>query len=260
MAFLGTLLGGTLGFAIGGPIGALIGAGGGHLFDRFRESERRTLAGPNAGVTGNQAEAQVAFAVGLIGLSAKVAKADGRVTPDEIRAFRRVFHFPSRDEARVAAIYNEARQSSDGFEQYAQQLAAILGSRDERCAQILDCLFTIAAADGVFHPNEDRIIREIGHIFGFSDSEMASIRARHQGTAGPGSQGAADASNYEVLGVAPTASDDEIKSAHRGLVRKFHPDHLVSKGLPDELIEHATERLAAINSAYEAIMKSRPRK
>ena len=257
MAFLGTLLGGTLGFAIGGPIGALIGAGGGHLLDRFRESERRTLAGP--GAAGDRTEAQVAFSVGLIGLSAKVAKADGRVTPEEIRAFRQVFHFPRQDEARVAAIYNEARRSSEGFETYAQQLASILGSRDERCAQILDCLYAIAAADGVFHPNEDRIIREIGRLFGFSDAEVASIRSRHQTGADNGAPGNGS-SHYDLLGVDPSASDDEVRSAHRGLVRKFHPDHLMSKGLPDELIKHATERLAAINAAYEAIMKGRARK
>ncbi len=256
MAFLGTLLGGTLGFAIGGPIGALIGAGGGHLLDRFRDSERRTLAGP--GAAGDRAEAQVAFSVGLIGLSAKVAKADGRVTPDEIQAFRRVYHFPRHDEARVAAIYNEARRSSEGFETYAQQLASILGARDERCAQILDCLYAIAAADGVFHPNEDRIIREIGRLFGFSDAEVGSVRSRHQ-AAGDGTQGDGS-SHYDVLGVPPSASDDEVRSAHRSLVRKFHPDHLVSKGLPDELIKHATERLAAINAAYEAITKGRARK
>lgn len=256
MAFLGTLLGGTLGFAIGGPIGALIGAGGGHLLDRFRESERRTLAGP--GAAGDRAEAQVAFSVGLIGLSAKVAKADGRVTPDEIQAFRRVYHFPQRDEARVAAIYNEARRSAEGFETYAQQLASILGPRDERCAQILDCLYAIAAADGVFHPNEDRIIRDIGRLFGFSEAEVRSIRSRHQGAPGDGAPDDAGA-HYDVLGVAPSASDDEVRSAHRSLVRKFHPDHLVSKGLPDELIKHATDRLAAINAAYEAIMKGRAR-
>ncbi len=257
MAFLGKLLGGTLGLAIGGPIGALIGAGGGHLFDRFRESEKRTLAGGGPELLGNHAEAQLAFAVGLIGLSAKVAKADGRVTPDEIRAFRQVFDFPRQDEERVAALYNQAKASTAGFEAYARQLAAILGARDERCAQILDCLFTIAGADGVLHPNEDRVIREIGHIFGFSDAEIASLRARHQPSQSRGNSGGDLASKYAVLGVDPSATDSEVKSAHRDLVRKFHPDHLASKGLPDELLQHATERLADINTAYEAVMKER---
>ncbi len=259
MAFLGTLLGGTLGLAIGGPIGALIGAGGGHLFDRFRESERRTLAGAEAAVRGGQEKTQAAFAIGLIALAAKVAKADGRVTTDEIRAFRRVFHFPSHDRARVAAIYNEARRSAGGYEPYARQLASILGPRDERCEQILDCLYAIAAADGVWHPDEERVIRDIGRVFGFADADIASIRARHQTGADDGVPGG-NRSDFEVLGLAPTASESEIRAAHRRLVRKFHPDHLVSKGLPDELLEHATERLAAINAAYESIMKSRARR
>ncbi len=259
MAFLGTLLGGTLGLAIGGPIGALIGAGGGHLFDRFRESERRTLTGSNPAALGTKAETQVVFSVGLIALAAKVAKADGRVTPDEIRAFRQVFHFPQHDRARVAAIYNDARLASSGYETYARQLSAILGPRDERCEQVLDCLYTIAAADGIWHPNEERVIRDIGRIFGFTDAELASIQARHQVSARDGAVGHSG-SHYDVLGVAPTASDNEIRSAHRTLVRKFHPDHLVSKGLPDELIEHATKRLADINAAYEAIMKDRGRR
>ena len=110
----------------------------------------------------------------------------------------------------------------------------------------------------MFHPNEDRIIREIGRLFGFSDAEVGSVRSRHQ-AAGDGTQGDGS-SHYDVLGVPPSASDDEVRSAHRSLVRKFHPDHLVSKGLPDELIKHATERLAAINAAYEAITKGRARK
>ena len=100
------------------------------------------------------------------------------------------------------------------------------------------------------------MIRDIGLLFGFSEAEVASVRARHF-TAGSAARSDDLTSSYEILGTTAAATDDEVKAAHRALVRKFHPDHLVSKGLPDELIEHATGRLAAINAAYEAVMNHR---
>lgn len=257
MAIFGKILGGVLGFAVGGPLGALLGAAAGHgLIDRSRG--RAALEGNGA----DEEQAGVMFALGVIALSAKVAKADGTVTRDEIRTFQRIFPFDPGERSRIADLYNEARRSTDGFEAYAEQVRGALAAKPELLAEVVDALYAIAAADGELHPTEEGMISRIGAIFGLGDYEMASLRARHAagpgagaGAAGGGGRGAADA--YAVLGVEPGVSDDELRAAHRKLVLTYHPDKLASKGLPEEFMELANDRLAAINSAYETVTKER---
>ena len=257
MAIIGKIVGGVLGFAVGGPLGALLGAVAGHgLIDRSRS---RAVAGGNGAV---EADAGVVFALGVIALSAKVAKADGTVTRDEIRTFQRIFPFDADERSRVADLYNEARRSANGFEAYAEQVRGALAGKPELLAEVVDALYAIAAADGELHPAEEDMIARIGAIFGVGGYEMASLRARHAagpgagaGAAGDGRRGAADA--YAVLGLEPGVSDEELRTAHRKLVRTYHPDRLVSKGLPEEFMELANDRLAAINAAYETVRKER---
>ncbi len=257
MAIIGKIVGGVLGFAVGGPLGALLGAVAGHgLIDRSRS---RAVAGGNGAV---EADAGVVFALGVIALSAKVAKADGTVTRDEIRTFQRIFPFDADERSRVADLYNEARRSANGFEAYAEQVRGALAGKPELLAEVVDALYAIAAADGELHPAEEDMIARIGAIFGVGGYEMASLRARHAagpgagaGAAGDGRRGAADA--YAVLGLEPGVSDEELRTAHRKLVRTYHPDRLVSKGLPEEFMELANDRLAAINAAYETVTKER---
>ena len=259
MAIIGKILGGVLGFAVGGPLGALLGAVAGHgLIDRSRS--RAIESGDGAA----DADAGVVFALGVIALSAKVAKADGTVTRDEIRTFQRIFPFDADERGRIAELYNEARRSADGFEAYAEQVRGALAAKPELLAEVVDALYAIAAADGELHPAEEGMIARIGAVFGLGEYEMASLRARHAAGFGPqsgagraqdGPRGAADA--YAVLGVAPAASDEELRAAHRKLVRTYHPDRLVSKGLPEEFMELANDRLVAINAAYETVTKER---
>lgn len=259
MAIFGKILGGVLGFAVGGPLGALLGAVAGHgLIDRSRN---RAVAGENAAV---EADAGVVFALGVIALSAKIAKADGTVTRDEIRAFQRIFPFDPEERSRIAELYNEARRSAEGFEAYAEQVRAALAGKPELLAEVVDALYAIAAADGELHAAEERMIARIGAIFGLGDYELASLRARHAAGSGSRSgaggarnigEGAADA--YAVLGVDPGVSDEALRAAHRSLVRTYHPDRLVSKGLPEEFMALANDRLAAINAAYETVTKER---
>ena len=257
MAIIGKILGGVLGFAVGGPLGALLGAVAGHgLIDRGRS---RAVAGGNGA---DEEQAGVMFALGVIALSAKVAKADGTVTRDEIRTFQRIFPFDPDERSRIADLYNEARRSPDGFEAYAAQVRDALAAKPELLAEVVDALYAIAAADGELHAAEERMIAGIGAIFGLGGYEMASLRARHApgseagaGAASDGGRGAADA--YAVLGVEPGASDDELRAAHRKLVLTYHPDKLASKGLPEEFMELANDRLAAINAAYETVTKER---
>ena len=160
MAIIGKIVGGVLGFAVGGPLGALLGAVAGHgLIDRSRS---RAVAGGNGAV---EADAGVVFALGVIALSAKVAKADGTVTRDEIRTFQRIFPFDADERGRVADLYNEARRSADGFEAYAEQVRGALAGKPELLAEVVDALYAIAAADGELHPAEEGMIARIGGDF-----------------------------------------------------------------------------------------------
>ena len=249
MAIFGKIMGGALGFALGGPLGAMIGAVAGHgLIDRSQS--RFTGSGNRV----NAAEARVVFALGVIALSAKVAKADGTVTRDEIRTFQRLFPFDPGERARIAEFYNEASRSPYGFEDYAEQVRGVLAAQPELLAEVVDALYAIAMADGELHREEERMIAHIGANFGLGEYEVASIRARH--AVGPTSdKGTAGA--YAVLGVDPGATDEELRAAHRNLVRTYHPDRLVSKGLPEEFMKLANDRLAEINSAYETVTKHR---
>ena len=254
MAIFGKILGGVLGFAFGGPLGALIGAAAGHgLIDRSRN--RAALEGNGA----DEEQAGVVFALGVIALSAKVAKADGTVTRDEIRAFQRIFPFDPDERSRIADLYNEARRSAEGFEAYAEQVRGALATKPELLAEVVDALYAIAAADGELHSAEERMIAEIGAIFGLGSYEMASLRARHAPGAGAGAaSGSGSAEDaYAVLGVEPGVSDEELRAAHRKLVFTYHPDKLASKGLPEEFMALANDRLAAINAAYETVTKER---
>ncbi len=256
MAVLGKVFGGTLGFFIGGPIGALAGVAFGHSIDRFRDSEKEILEQDGSASASIQPErASAVFAIAVIALAAKVAKADGSVTRDEILTFRKWFSFPPEDEERISALYNEARRSADGYEEYAAQVGQLFVDRKELLAELVDALYAIAAADGTLHPEEEKMIARIGAMFGLSAQEMRGLRARHTTpTSAPGSD---LAKAYEALEVSPDASDEEIQKVHRNLVRKFHPDKLASQGLPEEFTSFANDRLAAINAANDAITKAR---
>jgi DnaJ like chaperone protein len=198
---------------------------------------------------------RVAFSVAMIALSAKMAKADGIVTQDEIRAFQQIFLVPQKEARNVARLYDIAKQDIAGYEIYAERLAAMCGSGHPDCAMledILDGLFHIAKADGVVHEREVVFLRRISEIFNISPAHFESILARHA------DMGAADP--YKVLGVGRDASFEEIRSHYRHLVRENHPDRAIARGLPEEFVAIASTRVAALNAAYEAIEKGRRRR
>ncbi len=247
MSFLGAILGGAAGFAIGGPIGAIVGAAAGHAAERFGQAD--AAGGEEAGAPADQATRKIGFTIGVIVLGAKMAKADGKVTADEIKAFRRVFKTPPEDEANVARIFNQAKRDTHGFETYARQLARILTDAPEVREEVVDCLFEIALADGEVHPNELRFLQEVAYILGFGEGDFARIRATHMGP---------DQSDpYTVLGLPHDAEAATIKARYRQLARDNHPDKLMAAGLPAEAIEVANHKLARINAAYDEIAKAR---
>lgn len=194
---------------------------------------------------------RVAFSIALISLSAKMAKADGVVSPDEVRAFHEIFSVPRQEARNVAKLYNLAKQDVAGFEAYAGQMSALCGSGQADCPMledILDGLFHIAKADGVLHEREAAFLARVAEIFSISDEHYARIYSRH--TRDP-------ANPYVILGISADMPLNEIKRHYRQLVAENHPDRLIARGVPEEFLAIANIRLAAINTAYEQIQTSR---
>lgn len=237
MSVWGKLAGAAAGLAIGGPIGALMGGFAGHyVIDRDKKD-------------GEGGENQVAFTVGVIALGAKMAKADGTVTKDEVNAFKEVFKVPEGEMKNVARVFNLAKQDVAGYEAYAEQLASMFKDNRELLEDVLEGLFHIAKADDHVHPAEEEYLSQVASRFGMSETEFKYIRARHV------SSNKRDP--YDVLGISPDITDDELKSHYRKLAAENHPDKLIARGVPEEFVAIATEKLSAINDAYAEIAKER---
>ncbi|MGF1444717.1 MAG: TerB family tellurite resistance protein [Pikeienuella sp.] len=197
---------------------------------------------------GQEPEKTVAFTIAVIALGAKMAKADGRVTRDEIMAFRQIFRIQPKDELAAARVYNTARLDVAGFEFYARRVARMFHDRPSVLNDLLEALIYIAMADGEYHPSEAVFLQEVARIFGISDAAFATIRARHMPEG---------ADPYRVIGVGPEADDDTIRRVYRRAVRELHPDQMIARGLPEEAMRLAEKRLAKINAAYEQIKRER---
>jgi DnaJ like chaperone protein len=255
----GKVIGLVLGWMTGGPLGAVMGLIIGHLHDMHRvtggDDDGSGFADVYPFYNGNTQ--QSTFTKGVIVLGAKMAKADGRVTRAEIEAFKRVFRVNPAQEAQVGRLFDQARQSAQGFEPYAFQLAQVFPHIV--LEEILGGLFIIAAADSAgISPIEMQYLQRVAAIFGFTADDFARSAAR-AGINLPGAAKPAGAQdeNYAILGVRAEASDDELKTAYRALIREHHPDKLMSQGMPPEFVANAEEKMKRINVAYDTICKSR---
>jgi len=215
---------------IADAVSALAGGEGlAAVFDRLRTPPERT----------------VAFAIAVIALGAKMAKADGRVTRDEVTAFREVFTIPRGEERNAARVFDLARQDVAGYDVYAGRIAAMFGAGHQTLVDLMEGLFHIALADGAYHPDEDDFLARVAVIFGIGEREFRSLRARFV-------QGAAP-DPYAVLGVAPDAPMEEVRAAWRRAVRESHPDALIARGVPEEAAKLAERRMIDVNRAWEEI-------
>lgn len=216
-----------------------IGSGGASLVDRLVTA-----------ILGDEAHRRgVAFTVAIVALSAKMARADGIVTADEVAAFRGYVHVPPAEEGNVRRLFELAQRDVAGFEHYAARLSALFADDAVMKEDVLEGLFLIAAADGFIHEDELAFLERVAEILDVDRATYACVRARHA-VVGPRDP-------YVVLGIGREASDGDLKARYRDLVRKHHPDSFIARGLPPEFVRIANDRLAVINAAFGEIALER---
>ena len=238
MSIWGSLIGGFVGFSFAGPIGALIGSMvGGRISSARRSGFQRSFAPPP----------QQVFAIALIILTAKLAKADGQVSKEELIAVKNKLKIPEHEIDQVGKIFNKAKEDSLGYEPYAQQIAQIYRNNLAALDEVINILFYIAEADGKVSESEIAMIRNIAIIFGISQSQFEGIRE---------SRKSSDKLNpYIVLGCSSNDDFATVRKKYLQLSKEHHPDILMNKGVPKEVIEESKKKMRAINSAFDQIEK-----
>ncbi|MBZ0070916.1 MAG: co-chaperone DjlA [Thiohalobacteraceae bacterium] len=273
MGWWGTALGGAFGFLLGGPLGALLGAALGRRFDKG--IDRIGLLGADPG---DQERVQTAFFTATFAVMGHLAKVDGQITKDEIRLAESVMARMQlgADMRRTAIrLFDEGKAPDFDLDAVLDQFRRECRGRRHLLQMFIEIQLHACYADGAIHAEEDRVLRHICDRLGFSAREFAHLEALVRAArtftgagagAGAGSWGArpgappsrdrlADA--YQVLGVGRAATDAEIKTAYRRLMNQHHPDKLVAKGLPEEMIALATEKTQEIKAAYETVKAAR---
>ncbi len=236
MSIWGSLIGGIIGFSFGGPFGALLGSFiGGKISSNSNNFKNR--------FTHNQS--QQIFALALIVLSAKLSKADGLVTKEELIAIKEKLKIPNTEIDQVSKIFNKAKEDPLGYEPYAKQIGEIFRGNFNVLEEVINILFYIAESDGKVSDSEYKMIEDIAKIFGLTYKQFESVKE---------SRKSSDKLNpYLVLESSP---NDDLKTIRKNYIRlskEHHPDLLVSKGVPSEVINESKKKMRAINSAWDQI-------
>ena len=239
MSIWGSLIGGMLGLSLGGPFGMLIGSILGGKITRMRAQKNFSAIG----------QSQKIFALSLIVLSAKLSKADGQVSREELVAVKEKLRIPENELDEVGKIFNQAKEESTGYEPYAQQIAQFYKGNLNVLEEVINILFYIAESDGEVTSEETRMIEKIAYIFGLSEKQYNSIKE---------SRKSSDKLNpYLVLESSPNDDLQTIRKRYIQLSKEHHPDLLLNKGVPEEVIEESKKTMRAINSAWDQIQKLR---
>jgi DnaJ like chaperone protein len=222
-----------------------------NIWQRVFSAGARLFGPPNTpdkhGLPGRMDQAGIVAA--LVALGAKMAKADGQVRNTEVAAFKRVFQASPDNEATIGRFFDLARQTTLGFERYARIIAKRFRAQPAALEDVLDGLFHIALADGIVSDEEMAFLERVGDIFGFSDREFRRIKTSHMGRA-------AD-DPFLILGVDEDISDADLKRAYRRMAAANHPDRMIARGLPQELVGLANHKMAMVNRAYGEILALR---
>jgi DnaJ like chaperone protein len=259
MAWWGKALGGAFGFMIGGPLGALMGIAFGHSFDRGLGSLGQGEWGED------QERIQAAFFTATFSVMGYIAKADGRVSPEEIRLAHAVMDRLGLDaEMRDSAkrLFNEGKSNDFPIDEVMDQFRREVHRRTTLIQMFLEIQLQAAYADGVMHPAEKEALVGICQHLGVPVSQLERLEEMLRAGFGQGGYDAATAKTslqdaYRMLGVDDSVSDSELKKTYRRLMSQHHPDKLVSKGLPEQMIRDATEKTQQIKAAYELVKQSR---
>ena len=252
MVWFGKLTLGSLGMLIGGPLGAIAGAALGHVLidkkaDFIRQDPRAIPRSEFEYVEQNQA----AFFISLFSILGKLSKIDGVVTRDEIAVVQDFINSLPIDEAEkqfARQVFNEAKDSPYRIEDFASQLYQAVQNQPTLVLTYFELLFRIVAADGTYHPAEEAALKSVKGIFNISDSQYEDIKAVYFNGLDK---------HYKMLNCTPESTNEEIKSNYKKLVKDFHPDVIISKGLPEEFIEFAENRFREIQASYEKVRQER---
>jgi len=263
--WVGMLIGAALGWWLGGPLGALLGAFLGQSV---------SIGVSRGGWSGyDSARAQEAFFTATFTVMGHIAKADGHVSEDEIRAARAVMAHMNLDpeqQRQAIELFNRGKQPDFDLDAELARFREAGRGRHDLMSMFLQIQLHAALAEGALHPAERRALERVCAALGISEFEMRQyeqfIRAqqtyssagRGRGGAGPQVRRQDDlAAAYQTLGVSPQATDAEVKTAYRRLMKENHPDKLVARGLPEAMVKLAQEKVQLINVAYEAIKHAR---
>ncbi|MDH5472082.1 MAG: co-chaperone DjlA [Gammaproteobacteria bacterium] len=258
MSWWGKVVGGGFGFMLGGPLGAIMGAALGHHFDKG-------LSNLESIGVGDQQRTQAAFFTATFSIMGFLAKVDGHVSKDEIAMAQHVMaqmNLSAEQKKAAIALFNEGKASDFPLNKVLQQFRMECHRRTSLLRMFMEILISTAMADGVLHAEESKVISSIGQQLGFDkhyiDQLLNMINAQYKFNDRPQKNASSSISDaYAVLGVDKHISDAELKKTYRRLMSQHHPDKLVSKGLPEEMISLANEKTHEIKSAYELIRQSR---
>ena len=268
MSWWGKVIGGAFGFMLGGPLGALLGATLGHGFDKGLTGVEM-LGSDQNWQGGSQERVQAAFFTATFSVMGHLAKADGRVTEDEIALARQTMDkMQLDDEQRRTAIelFNSGKQDDFPLSEVLEQLKRECHRRVNLIQMFLEIQIATALADGDLHPAEQQVLVVVAESLGISRNQferlLAMVVAQQRFSRRGGGREAPVAREsiseaYQLLGVTPSSTDAEVKKSYRRLMSQHHPDKLVSKGLPEEMMKIATEKTREIKAAYEVIKASR---
>ena len=237
MSIWGSLIGGMIGFSLGGPFGMLLGSLVGGKISRARSQSG----------LGSFANPQQVFALSLIVLSAKLSKADGQVSREELIAVKDKLKIPEKELDQVGKIFNKAKEESTGYEPYATQIAQVYRGNLNVLEEVINILFYIAEADGNISKSELNMIENIARIFGLNEKQFNSIKESRKSSE--------KLNPYIVLESSPDDNIENIRKKYIKLSKEHHPDLLISKGVPEEVIEESKKKMRAINSAWDQIQK-----
>jgi DnaJ like chaperone protein len=264
MGYLGKIIGGVAGFAVGGPFGAVIGAALGHAADAGVipnihlpfGAQPRSINWSPARIAALFGRKDQLFAITVVVLSAKLAKCDGPVGRAEIDAFKRQFRIPPESVRDIGRLFDQARDSTDGFEAYADQLGEVFADNRGVLEDVLTALFGVARADGPLNQAEFNFLSRTHRAFRLDQPAWDRARGATPRSSPPNAD--SDAPDpYEVLGVPKETRDDDLHNAWKQLMRENHPDSLAARGVPKEFIARASDKVARINAAWDQIKRER---